>query len=442
MKRKALAILLSAAMVLGMTACGSSDSSSASSSADTAAPAAEEAAAEEEAPAEEAGEEAAASDGEKIVLNFYEHSDGEKSAQAQVEAYEALHPEVEINLSIIANDDYDDKIKVMLSGGADIDVFWVRGGDQVRQMANGGAILPLDDLMAANDVDFSVYGQMGQAYQTGGKTYGLCTTKSCWLLWYNKDLFDAAGVPVPTDLTWDEYADLCDELTKDGLRGGIAVNWILNTGAAAANEYLTDENLERTQEYAEFLHRIYVEDESNMSIEEMSGSFDVNAIFAEGETYMMLNGDWTFTLFPDADPQFEWGAVPLPHFDDLPVNSTVGSTAAYCINANSKNAEAAFDFIKFCNYSDEGAEIYAKSVCGVAAYPSDAALEAYKESVTVPGTEYVFSASVSSEDGNEDYYAELKAAYVAEITEYLLDECTLDEAIDNYKARREEIINK
>ena len=326
----------------------------------------------------------------------------------------------------------------MLSGGADIDCFWVRGGDQVRQMANGGAILALDDMMEAAGIDYSVYGQMGEAFKTGGSTYGLCTSKSCWLLWYNKDLFDAAGVDYPIDLTWDEYADLCAQLTTDELTGGIAVNWIMNTGSAAAGEYLTDENLTRTREYVKFLNRIYNEDSSNLSLEEMSGSFDVNAVFAEGNTYMMLNGDWTFLLFPDSNPEFEWCAAPLPHFEDVELNSTVGQSSAFCVNANSKKAQAAFDFIKFCCYSDEGAKIYAANA-SVPAYPSDAALDVYKENVTTSGTEYVFSSIVSCEDGNEDYYSEIKDAYKAEITEYLLGACTIDEAFDNYIARREEI---
>ena len=435
-KSKVIALLLSAAMVLGMTGCGGSDA--AESAADSGSAATEAAA--DEGSGEQAAAESADSE-EKIVLNFYEHSDNEKVANLQAEAYMEAHPNVQINVSIIANDDYDDKIKVMLSGGADVDVMWIRGGDQVRQIANGGALLALDDLMAANDVNFEDYGQMGKAYQTGGKTYGLCTTKSCWLLWYNKDLFDAAGVDYPIDLTWDEYADLCAQLNTDELRGGIAVNWIMNTGAAAAGEYLTDENLTRTKEYVEFLNRIYNEDQSNMSLEEMSGSFDVNAIFAEGSTYMMLNGDWTFLLFPDSDPQFEWCAAPLPHFDDVELNSTVGSTAAYCINAKTEHPDVAFDFIKFCNYSEEGAQIYAENAA-VPAYPSETALETYKQSVTTPGTEYVFDAIVNSEDGNEDYYNELKEAYKAEITDYLIGNCTIDEAFDNYKARREEIINK
>ena len=90
---------------------------------------------------------------------------------------------------------------------------------------------------------------------------------------------------------------------------------------------------------------------------------------------------------------------------------------------------------------DEGAKIYAKNA-QVPAYPCDEALEIYKENVTTPGTEYVFAAKVNSEDGNEDYYNELKDAYKAEITEYLIGNCTIDEAFDNYKVRRDEIINK
>lgn len=430
-KSKMLALLLSAATVLSMTACGgSADSASSSSSGDTAA---------EDSSSGDAAESSAS--GDKTTLSFYAHSDNEKIATDWVTAYNESQDEVEVVLSIIANDDYDDKVKVMLSGGADIDVFWARGGDGVRQMAQGGAILPLDDLMAANGVDFSVYGSMADAFKYEDKTYALCGKKSCWLLWYNKNLFDEAGVEIPTDMTWDEYADLTAELNKDGKRGGIAVNWIMNTGAAAAGEYLTDENMTRTREYVEFLNRIYNEDKSHMSLEEMSGSFDVNAIFAEGETYMMLNGDWTFLLFPDANPDFEWGAVPLPHFEDVPVNSTVGNSDGYCINAKSEKQEAAFDFLKFIAYSDEGASVQAKYAT-IPAFPSDQAMEIYKEQVTVPGIEYVFSAQVNSEDGNEPYYNELKDAYTAEITEYLIGSCSMDEAFENYKARREEISNK
>ncbi|WP_455616734.1 ABC transporter substrate-binding protein [Eisenbergiella sp.] len=375
---------------------------------------------------------------EKTIINFYEHSDNESIAQMQVDQYNASQDKVEVKLSIIANDDYDDKIKVMLSGGGDVDVFWLRSGDQARQMADGGAILPLDDMMEDNGVNYSDYGDMGEQFYYNDQTWGLPANKTCWLLFYNKTLFDEAGLEYPLDLTWDDYAQLCSDLTKDGKKGGLLVNWIMNIGSVAAGEYLTDDELARTKEYVKFLNRVYNVDQSNMSLEEMSGSFDVNSIFAEGDTYMMINGDWNFLLFPDYNPEFEWAAAPLPHFEDVPNGSSIGTAPAFCINAKTKNAEAAFDFIRFCNYSDEGAVIYSENA-SVACYPSDAALEVYKKDVTTPGTEYVFSASVRGQDGSEGYYNEIKQAYVEEITEYLIGNCDIDTAFNNFKQRRDEI---
>ena len=110
-KSKVLALLLSAAMVLGMTGCGGSTSSETAADSGSASTSSEAAADSGSADSEE-----------KIVLNFYEHSDNEKVANLQAEAYMAAHPNVQVNVSIIANDDYEDKIKVMLYGGADVDV--------------------------------------------------------------------------------------------------------------------------------------------------------------------------------------------------------------------------------------------------------------------------------------------------------------------------------
>ena len=93
---------------------------------------------------------AVAEGGDPVVIQFYEHSDGEVTAQRQVEAFNAANPDIRVELHIIANDDYDDKIKVMMAGNADIDVLWLRSPGQGRNMYQQGALLGLNDLMAAN----------------------------------------------------------------------------------------------------------------------------------------------------------------------------------------------------------------------------------------------------------------------------------------------------
>ena len=55
-----------------------------------------------------------ADEGEKVVI-IYEHSDSDVIAEDLVEAYNASQDKVEVKLSLISNDDYDDKVKVMLA---------------------------------------------------------------------------------------------------------------------------------------------------------------------------------------------------------------------------------------------------------------------------------------------------------------------------------------
>jgi ABC-type glycerol-3-phosphate transport system substrate-binding protein len=434
--KRIISVLMTLVLVLSFAACGNKTTTDTSSNDATT----EDTSASTDTTDTATTEDAAASD-EVVTVNFYEHTDNEKVMTALVDAYNAQSTNIKVNLTLIANDDYDDKIKVMLSGGADVDGFWLRGGSTARQLAEQGALLALDDLNAANGVDVTKYGSMIDAFAYDGKNYGLLTTKSCWLLWYNKDLFDAAGADYPINLTWDQYSDLAKSLTADGKMGSVCPDWMMNQGSVAAGEYLLDDNLTLTKQYAQYLERWYVTDKSHPSIEDMSGSFDINAYFAEGNTYMMINGDWEFLLLPDVVTDFTYAAAPLPRFEQTPEGSTVGSSSSFSIAANSKHPAEVYDFIKFCCYSDEGAKIYAKYSC-VPAYPSDAALEVYKQNVTASGTEYVFSSKVASEQGIESYYSEVVDAFKEELKNSLIGNCTLDEAFDTFKQRRDEIVKE
>jgi multiple sugar transport system substrate-binding protein len=427
--KKVLSVFMVLVLMLGLTACGNEEDTK-----------------EGESTSQETGEVAdneatddKAENDEVVTVKFYEHTDNEKIMKDLVEAYNAQSDNIKVELSLIANDDYDDKIKVMLSGNADIDGFWLRGGNATRQLAEQGALLPLDDLNKANDVDLSKYGELAKDYEYDGKNYGLITSKSCWLLWYNKDLFDEAGVDYPIGLTWEEYSDLALELTTEDIWGSVCPDWMMNIGSAATGEYLIDEDLDYTRQYARYLERWYVTDKSHPSIEDMSASFDINGFYADQKSYMMINGDWSFLLLPDFVTDFEYCAAPLPIFDGIEEGSTVGGSSGFSIAANSKHPEEVYDFIKFCCFSDEGATIYAKN-SAVPAYPSDDALDSYKNNVTTTGTEYVFSSNVISETSIEPFYNELVDAFKDEIKNALIGNVTLDEGFDNFINRRTEII--
>lgn len=434
--KKILALAIATIMTVSISACGEKEKTADNGTPD---------AVKEETVSSAATDrtETSGSDGtgEIVEIKFYEHADNEKLAQALVDAYNAQSENVKVSLSIIANDDYDDKIKVLLSGGSDIDCFWVRGGAETRQLAQTGALYSLDGEISEASLDTSVYGAIADEFKLDGSTYGLCFSKSCWLLFYNKDLFDAAGLDYPVNLTWEEYSDLAASLKTDTLWGGVVPAWILNLGAIADGEYLTDEDLTRTKEYADIMKRWYVTDHSHPSIEEMSGSFSLSAFYAQGQTYMMLNGDWAFQSFPGYEPDFEWCAAPLPIFEGMEEGSTVGSAAGMSVAVNSKHPKEAFDFIRFCCYSEEAAKILAENSV-VSVFPCEDAVALYQQKVTVPGTEYVFSSKVMAEKGLAESYDEIYDAFDEEIKNGLVGNVSLEEAFMLFETRRNEILNR
>jgi len=225
----------------------------------------------------------------KEVLNFYIASDMDQTAGQIAEAYNASQDQVEVVLNIIPNDGYDDKMKVLTTGASDIDVFWVRTPAQAKKYMANDVLVDLKPFVEASGLDTTpIAAPLEAVSDENGSFYGLPISGSCWMLFYNKDLFDAKGLPYPENITWDEYAELAKQLTyeENGTKywGGVAPFWTPNLGAAAMGEYLdAAEPMQKTMDYMQILHRLYVDDASHPSIAEMStGTFDVNSYFAAG----------------------------------------------------------------------------------------------------------------------------------------------------------------
>lgn len=436
MMKKVLSVLLAAAMVFSLASCSGGGTSSPASSGK------EESKASSGSQAE-SGQTSAGGNSEGVTINFYAHSDGESIVDAHLEAYSKLDTGVTVVKHIIANDDYDDKLKVLAAGSSgDLDVFWVRSPSQVQQYMKNNALEDLAPYAEKSGLDLEPIKNtfLKNVTAEDGSFYGLPMTGSAWMLFYNKELFDAKGLDAPVNLTWDEYCDLAKELTyeEDGTKywGGICPPWTMNLGASATGEYLDDpEPLTKTVEYAQVLYRMYTGDKSHPGIAEMSaGTFDINSFFGAGNIYMMINGDWEFNLL---DVDFEYGAAPLPVFEGAEAESTVGQSSYLCVSKDSQHKQEAYDFIEWYNTSAEGTRI-STDFSSVPCYATEEALENYKAKVKVPGVEYRFSAKISDEQGTASYYADVNDAFVEELKLYLLDEESLEDCFNNFYELRNE----
>ena len=99
------------------------------------------------------------------------------------------------------------------------------------------------------------------------------------------------------------------------------------------------------------------------------------------------------------------------------------------------------DFIAYYTTSVDGTSIIAKNH-DVPSYATPEAMAVYQQEVKVPGVEYRFSSTIRAEQGTADYYSEILDNFNSEMTLYLLDEESLDDAFANYYSLRSEAMNQ
>ena len=145
-----------------------------------------------------------------------------------------------VNFEVTTQDEYATKMTAAMTAGELPDIFYV-GPEAVRSYVDNGYVQPLDDLVDATAVD-NLWPAIKSAYMYDGSNIGsgslYCLPKdlSCFAFAYNKDLFDEAGLEYPdpeNPYTWEEFADVCQKLTKDKDGDGEIDQW----GVANANAF-------------------------------------------------------------------------------------------------------------------------------------------------------------------------------------------------------------
>ena len=386
---------------------------------------------------------------EKTVIHYYDTTDGVLVAKIIIDAYNAQSADTYVEMHILDNEEYDDVVKDMLQNkDPSIDCLFLRQPCQVNQYASQGLLTDLTDRVAQSKLDMAGFGPTFDTITTADTIPALPRTKSVWLLFYNIDIFEEYGLGEPSNLTWEEYADLTLKLTKTNEDGSIRYGgyiplWTLNIGASAAGEYLYDDGLPYTRKYIQLLNRLYNIDGSHPGAELMDDEYSLpNPVFLDQKIATMVNGDWTILLFKNAFPEqsssFRWGIATLPVFDDIPLMTSIGGCSYLAIPETCANKDKAFDFIAFFCGSNQVEKLAELPTCP--AYYTERIASVYLQSADVPGANYIFDSFVHSEEGAYIYYRELKDAFRDCILEYLRGNATLDEAFDLYIQARAPIM--
>ncbi len=132
-----------------------------------------------------------------------------------ISAFHAQHSNITIDVQTASYNDYFTKLQTAIAGGTAPDTFGLNYENFVSY-SSAGSLLGLSS-QASADSGFKASVYYPRAYgvfNQNGKQYGLPESFSDVLLFYNKDLFDAAGVSYPTtDWTWSDELAAAQKLT-------------------------------------------------------------------------------------------------------------------------------------------------------------------------------------------------------------------------------------
>ncbi|HML22894.1 MAG TPA: sugar ABC transporter substrate-binding protein [Aggregatilinea sp.] len=290
--------------------------------------------------------------------------------QAVIDAYEAEHPNVTIELIDVPSADYQDTMNIRLSGGDDTDIITVKDIPGYSAMLTRGQIVPLNDYIDADGVDLSAYSGAADELTYEGSIYALPFRSDIWILYYNKDVFDAAGLDYPTnDMTWDEFDALARQLTSgsgaDKIYGAHFHVWRsavqLGTVQDGLNTIISDDYSFMAPMYN--MVTSMQKDGIIMDYGELrAGNIHYSGVFENGQIAMLPMGSWFIGTLVAAQADgvfdFNWGVASYPHPEGVEAGTTAGTLTSLAINEQSDNKDAAWDFIKFYT-GEEGAKVLA-----------------------------------------------------------------------------------
>ncbi len=161
---------------------------------------------------------APATPAEPVKLTYFSFSaapDHLKDLDAIVQAFQQKNPNISIEVQTAAYADYFTKLQTQVAGGSAPDAFELNYENFVSY-ASSGSLLDLTPIISA-DATFKpevYYPRAYQVFQVDGKQYGVPEQFSDVLLFYNKDLFDAAGIAYPNaSWTWKDEQAAAEKLT-------------------------------------------------------------------------------------------------------------------------------------------------------------------------------------------------------------------------------------
>lgn len=338
--KKVMALVLASAMVFSMAACGGDSGSSG------------------ETKKEDSGD-SGESDGGELSVSIWDTN--QEPGLKEILADFTEETGIKTKLTVVKWDEYWTMLEAGAQGGSLPDVFWMHSNESERYMSND-MLLDLTDKIAESDkIDPENYPEdIWGLYTYDDKYYAVPKDVDTIALWYNKTMFDEAGLAYPTaDWTWDDVSEAAKKLTKDdGSQYGLAVrndnnqagyyNLVYDNGGYIINEDKTKSGWDdpKTIEAMKTLEG-WIKDGVMPSIETMSENGE-DVLFQSGKVAMALQGSWMVAAYRDNEyTAANCDLVELPKNAETGRRASVYNGLGWAAAANGEHTEEAWKLLEY-----------------------------------------------------------------------------------------------
>lgn len=303
--------------------------------------------------------------GEQVTLKFmgWEVSPLEtESVKQGLDQFMQENPNIKVEYTTIpGGTQYVAKMQAMVLGGEAPDVFFLQS-DYYRDFVKRKSLLDITERVTTEGMADDLIDSAVQLSTVDGKYYGIESCIVAPVLYYNKDIFDKAGLPYPPSdpnkaWTWQQFVDVAKQLTvKNGDKveqyGAfglenyyMTIAEIMSNGGNWFSDDLTN-SVANTSEVKEVLQSISdLRKKDGVSPEAKlltNSGMSAAQMLQTGKIAMLADGSWALQELSHMN--FKVGVGVLPKFKEA---ITHGQAHLHVASANTEHPDEAWKLVKF-----------------------------------------------------------------------------------------------
>lgn len=298
-----------------------------------------------------------------------------------IDAFNNSQNEVFVDAKFISTNEYEAKISVLLAAGTEMDGYMQKRATDIFAHYDNGYMAPLDDLVKKERFNLSAIEGYKDAITIDGKTVAIPFRGASYFTYYNKKLFEKAGVPTPDtyvkkgEWTWKKFIEVSKQIHDKlpDIYGGYLHTWGSNNVMPALQNGIQFVDKNGNVDINDSLINCYkyrYELEKSGAIMPLTETKVTKTHYSKpfwaGKSAMLIIGEWFPGFMKKGRDENllegytwdDWSLTRMPC--DEKDYRTFGNPTFSHVSANSKNKEAMFKFIAWMG-GPEGAKIVASN---------------------------------------------------------------------------------